>query len=129
MKLKTTKYLLGILLLILVTASLSLYASYKFWTTIQRISIESNIPYSFAAINSILQGEYGKALDYEIDGLEKHLIELYGLEVLEGEPIMFNYYMREISRMDTLSPKLFSRGLYELDSIMMLNYPDIENFY
>ncbi|NQT63599.1 MAG: hypothetical protein HQ556_11620 [Candidatus Marinimicrobia bacterium] len=109
------KHIVGYCLTIIITAAVTLYLGWGYFLTTHELVADSHANANLLTINYLLEEDYPKALEIQIIDLEGSLSELYGLEIYDGEPIKYQFYMQNIATLDSTYPGHLS-GILQRDT-------------
>lgn len=102
------KHIIGYCATIIFTAAVTLYIGWGYFVTTHELVADAHANSSLLTVHHLLEEDYPKALEIQVMDLEGSLSELYGLEIYDGEPIKYQFYMQNIAELDSLYPGYLS---------------------
>ena len=109
------KHIIGYCLTIVVTVIVTLYLGWGYFLTTHELVADGHANSNLLTINYLLEEDYPKALEIQVMDLEGSLTELHALEIQDGEPIKYQFYMQNIATLDSTHPGHLS-GVLQRDT-------------
>ena len=107
------KHLAGYALVILLSVSVTLYMGWDYFLLTHQLDLEAQANASLLTLSYLLEEDHEKARNIQMLELEGALIELKALEMQAGELLIYDHYLEQIARLDSLYPGQFPDSLLQ----------------
>lgn len=103
----------GYALVILLSVSITLYMGWDYFLLTHQLDSEAQANASLLTLSYLLEEDHEKAKNIQMLELEGALIEIKALEMSEGKFHIYDHYLEQIARLDSLYPRQFPDSLLQ----------------